>query len=323
MIIKDRVYGEEIIDEDVLIDLINSKPIQRLKKISQWGMPEEYYHKNSFSRYDHSIGVLVLLRRLNAGLDEQIAGLLHDVSHTAFSHVVDWVMGDPLKEDYQDKIHLKIIENSEIPFILERHGFDYRKISEVERFSLLEKPSPGLCADRIDYALRELETEKEHCFVKSIFLDLTVRNNQIVFKSKEIAELFGKEYARLNNEHWAGKEARARYYILANILKKAIERKIISKKHLNLTDYEVIEMLYEKGDDEILNGLELLKKGFKIHESDSEGILLKKKFRYIDPEILFEEGVACLSEISEDYKFMLDEEKKNSGFDKYFLILDN
>ena len=54
MKINDNVYGEEEIREQVLIDLINSKEIQRLKGISQFGIPEEYYHMLCFSRYDHS-----------------------------------------------------------------------------------------------------------------------------------------------------------------------------------------------------------------------------------------------------------------------------
>ena len=76
MKINDAVYGEEEINESVLVDLIISKSVQRLKEISQFGMPDEYYYKKGFSRYEHSLGVMILLRRLNASLEEQIAGLL-------------------------------------------------------------------------------------------------------------------------------------------------------------------------------------------------------------------------------------------------------
>jgi len=323
MKINDCVYGEEEINERVLIDLINSNPIQRLKKISQWGMPSEYYHKNSFSRYEHSIGVLILLRKLNASLKEQIAGLLHDVSHTAFSHVVDWAIGDPTKEDYQDKIHLEIIESSDIPDILKKHDFNYKEVSDIENFSLLEKPTPGLCADRIDYTLRELEIEKGFDFVKNVFLDLIVKNNQIVFKNKKTAEIFGKEYLRLNKEHWAGNEARARYYILSNVLKKAMEKEILFLEDMKMSeDSEIINLLSDNGDIEILDGLNLLKKGFKIIEvsNESEGVILRKKFRYIDPEIFLDESIVCLSDISEEYCVILEREKQNSSLIKKFII---
>jgi HD superfamily phosphohydrolase len=40
---------------------------------------------------------MLLVRRLGASLEEQIAALLHDVSHTAFSHVIDSVDHNLLK----------------------------------------------------------------------------------------------------------------------------------------------------------------------------------------------------------------------------------
>ena len=46
------------------------------------------------TRYEHSVGVMLLARRVGGGLREQVAALLHDVSHTAFSHVIDHVFHD-------------------------------------------------------------------------------------------------------------------------------------------------------------------------------------------------------------------------------------
>ncbi len=241
MIIKDRVYGKEEINEQVLIDLINSAAVQRLKEISQFGLPEEYYHLPTFSRFEHSIGVMILLRRLGAGLEEQIAGLLHDVSHTAFSHVIDWVIGDPTKEDHQDKTLLKTFEETEIKNILERHGFNCKKIAEVKSHSLLEQPAPNLCADRVDYLLREVKFLHNGQDAEKILRDLKNVNGKIILASIEAAELFAKYYVDLNKEHWAGREAKARFYILANILKKAIKEKIISIGDMMKKDREIIK----------------------------------------------------------------------------------
>ena len=102
MKIKNIVYGEEEINEGVLIELVNSKEVQRLKNITLTGIPEEYYFRKVSSRFGHSVGVMILLRRLGADLKEQIAGLLHDVSHTAFSHLVEWLFGDPMEGDARD-----------------------------------------------------------------------------------------------------------------------------------------------------------------------------------------------------------------------------
>ena len=89
--IFDKIYGTYKITSPVIIKLLKSSPVQRLKKIAQFGVPDQLYHLKGYSRYDHSVGVFLLLRKLEASELEQIAGLLHDVSHTAFSHVIDYV----------------------------------------------------------------------------------------------------------------------------------------------------------------------------------------------------------------------------------------
>src|SRR3990167_3900982 len=102
MLIKDRVYGNFQINEPVILELLKSKLVLRLKGISQFGVPDKYHYIKGFSRYEHSVGVMILLRILGASLEEQVAGLLHDVSHTAFSHIVDWVIGQGKTENFQD-----------------------------------------------------------------------------------------------------------------------------------------------------------------------------------------------------------------------------
>jgi len=310
--VYDRIYGEEEINEQVLIDLINSKSIQRLKNISQFGMPDKYYHKKGFSRYEHSLGVLIFLRRIGADLKEQIEGLIHDVSHTAFSHVIDWVVGDPSKEDYQDKAFGEIIKNSEIPEILRKNGFDYTEFLNIENFSLLEQPIPNLCADRFDYAIREIADFESRENIELIVRGVTQKDNKICFSSKEAAEIFSIGYIKCQNEHWGGREAMARYYILARALKEAINKRILSIEHFKMTDDDILSILENSKEENIINNLNLLKNGFLIKVSEnSEGIKLNKKFRYIDPEVLVGNSLKRLSKVSRKYKSLLENERLN------------
>ncbi|MEK6915211.1 MAG: HD domain-containing protein [Nanoarchaeota archaeon] len=313
MKINDCVYGEFEITENILIELINCKTLQRLKNISQMGMPDEYYHKKGFSRFEHSVGVMLLLKKLGASLDEQIAGLLHDVSHTAFSHVIDWVLGDPTKEDYQDNSFLDFIEKSEIPKILEKYGFDYRSLCELERFSLLENAAPNICADRVDYLLREIVRFEEPKIFRFILDSLTSYKGTIVFNSIDAAEIFASNYARCQKEHWAGEEARTRYYLLAQILKQALGIKLINISDFWKTDYEVIDILQNSNDSKILDGLSLLKNGFKIIKSKSNNsIILHKKFRCVNPYVLNNNSIILLSNLSKNYKESLEKQKRES-----------
>ena len=96
---------------------------------------------------------MLLIRQLG-GLQEQVAGLLHDVSHTAFSHVVDVVLENEA-EDYHEAIFMDVIKQSSIPAILEKYGYEVENILDTSRWSLLEQSAPALCADRIDYTLRD------------------------------------------------------------------------------------------------------------------------------------------------------------------------
>jgi len=322
MKIKDRIYGYEEINEKVLIDLISSQPLQRLKGISQFGLPHEYYHMPSFSRYEHSVGVLILLRKLNAGLKEQIAGLIHDVSHTAFSHAIDWFIGDPLKEDYQDKIMGEFIKNSDISKILAKYGYDYKEMIDHNSFSLSEQPAPNLCADRVDYTLREIALLYNKQDAVKIFKDLKNVAGKIILVSLESADLLAKYYTSFNRNHWAGKEAKARYHILASILEKALNQKIISFEDLMKTDMDVINLLNNSNNNEILFGLKLLRNGFSLKKTKKNGVILQKKFRYIDPELIYNNKIVRLSEVLNDYKKILEKEKQHALIKEEFLIIE-
>lgn len=320
MEIEDRVYGKHCIEEEVLMNLINSKALDRLKDISQLGMPDEYYFMKGYNRYEHSLGVLILLKKLGASLEEQVAGLLHDVSHTPFSHVIDWVIGDPNKEDYQDENHKAFIEQTEIPPILRENFLDVDYILNYKNFKLLERDAPSLCADRIDYTLRELAILDKEDIAKEFADDLIVKNNHIVFNTKEIAKSFGKEYTLRQNENWGGNQARVRYFILANVLRRGFEMNFINLDDLKTSETPLLNKLYASQDEYIIKNLSLLKKGFKIQE-DVKGIELKKKFRYIDPEVSLNGSYKRLSEISYEYKKIIDKEKENSNLIKKVIII--
>ncbi len=70
---------------------------------------------------------MLLIKLLGGSIKEQIAGLLHDVSHTAFSHVIDFAL-ENINENYHEEIFYEVIENSQIPSILSKHGYDYKEI---------------------------------------------------------------------------------------------------------------------------------------------------------------------------------------------------
>jgi HD superfamily phosphohydrolase len=236
---------------------------------------------------------MILLKRLKAGLKEQVAGLLHDVSHTAFSHTIDWVLGDPSKADFQDKNHSEFIRNSNLPKILKKHGFGYEEISDLEKFSLLERKHPGLCADRVDYTLREMVLMRKEEDSDFILQSLLNHNGEIVLTSEKAARLFELYYRRFNKFNWNSPRSRARYEILSGILKKALSCKIISMNDLMENDRHVIEIIKDKGDISMTEGLEALKKSRPIERIPDR----EMKPRKVDPKIILNGTIKSLSQI--------------------------
>lgn len=51
-----------------------------------------YSYRAAFSRLDHSLGVALIVWNFSKDPKATLAGLFHDVSHTAFSHVGDFLL---------------------------------------------------------------------------------------------------------------------------------------------------------------------------------------------------------------------------------------
>ncbi|HPN14890.1 MAG TPA: HD domain-containing protein [bacterium] len=306
MRVTDRLYGSHEIDEPVLVDLINSQPLQRLKGIAQFGVPDNYYHLKNYSRYEHSIGVLLLLRSLGAGLNEQIAGLLHDVSHTAFSHVYDWIIKESGgAEEAQDDHHTWYFKHSDLPPILKRHGIPPEEVSDCHSFTLLELSAPDICADRVDYALREMPVDvAQRCLT-----GLIAERGKVIFNNSATALVFADQYLDLQISHWGGLESTNRYYYLGQAMRRALKIGCLAPHDFWQDDDFVMNKVQACGDkeiDRILSGLQI-KNWSGLPHGD---LKMNKKFRHVDPLCRSGEGIVKLSEINSEFKHRLEKERQ-------------
>lgn len=309
MKIEDRIYGAVEVKEPVLLELIDSPEIQRLKDISQLGIPDEFYHHKGFSRYEHSIGVMLLLKHCKANLEEQVAGLLHDASHTAFSHVYDWVIGSNEKEDYQDKIHKKIISESNIPNILKKYKINVEKISDLEKFKLLDGKIPDICADRVDYLVRDPMTKP---LLAEYFLkNLRIYDGKLVFSDENSARCFGKQFLRAQLKHWGHPETVLRYQLFAETLNVALQEGIIASVDFYDGEKEILEKIKRSSNLIIQKNLKTLsgKFNYKINE-ESKNAPLKKKFRYVDPLYIRQGGLSRLSQTNKKFRELIKREQE-------------
>lgn len=308
MIISDVIYGEFKVDK-VLEELILSKPVQRLKGVHQAGASYLMNEKWNVTRFDHSVGAMLLIKKLGGSVEEQIAGLLHDVSHTAFSHVIDYVF-DNENESYHEEIFSAVVQNSEIPAILSKHGYNYEDILlDDSKWTLLERSAPELCADRVDYTLRDMYTygyislEEARNFLD----DLIAVDGKMVLQNVEVAEWFTKTYYKEVIDFFMKPMNIYGNDMLAKTLKLALHKKIIHPDDFLLEDDSLISKLQLCNDSEVGALLSKVHSNVEVKEDRNEYDLHQKnKVRLIDPPLLREGEVVQSSAISERIKQMSD-----------------
>ncbi|MEK4577271.1 MULTISPECIES: HD domain-containing protein [Bacillus] len=308
MIISDVIYGEFKVDK-VLEELILSKPVQRLKGVHQAGASYLMNEKWNVTRFDHSVGAMLLIKKLGGSVEEQIAGLLHDVSHTAFSHVIDYVF-DNKNESYHEEIFSSVVKNSEIPAILSKHGYNYEDILlNDSKWTLLEKSAPELCADRVDYTLRDMYTygyislEEAQDFLN----DLIEVNGKMILQNIEIAEWFTKTYYKEVIDFFMKPMNIYGNDMLAKTLKLALHKKVIHVDDFLLEDDKLIEKLQLCKDTEVRALLSKVHPNVKVEEDRNDYDLYQKnKVRLIDPPLLHEGEVVQSSIVSENIRQMSD-----------------
>jgi uncharacterized protein len=307
--IIDPVYGEVCLGNALLVDLYASQAVQRLRGVYQGGITAFIKRERQTTRLDHSVGVAALLQRLGAGVHEQAAGLVHDIAHTAFSHVIDFVFPNH-EHVYHEENREQMVFASDIPAILDAHGPDWREITEAERFPLLEQPLPQLCADRLDYFLRDgvvdigtFSVEDAHWLLDH----LTVHCDRIVVDDLEAARWLGDRFMELDDRCWCSVQEVGWYAAMAQALRAALATGIIAEADFAGTDAELLARLSAAGDREVNRWLALLRRDVDFirlepHVADSADLVALPKVRTVDPPVLAEGGVALLSQLDEEFR---------------------
>ncbi|MCH8821153.1 HD domain-containing protein [Patescibacteria group bacterium] len=312
MIISDKVYGKVEINEPVLIELIKSKPLQRLKGINQGGTQHITPEYKNLTRYKHCVGVMLLLKRYGASTEEQIAGLLHDVPHTAFSHVIDYAIGKADKQTFHEDHKERIILNSEIPKILSKYQYSLKRILNEENFPLLEKEIPDLCADRIDYFFIDLDAVPKGFHTPSYFLKhLIVSDNEFALDSKKVALEFAKDFMKKCLTSWNSLKALTAFSLLSETIKIALDEKLITQDDIFQDDAYLFKKLKKIKNKKIQRNLSLLHPDVKILESDKNfEYHARGKARYVDPKVLVAGKKIRVSTLYPDFKKEIEQFKQ-------------
>lgn len=199
-VFRDPVYGYVHVYDQLIWDLIQTKEVQRLRRIKQLGGTYMVFHTAEHSRFSHSLGVYEMARKIIRALmhrgtilseDERLlvlsAALLHDLGHGPFSHSFESVFS-VRHELFTERI---IMENTEVNRVLEAYqkGFATKVRDVINKTYpnplIISIISSQLDADRLDYLLRDAYftgAPYGEIDVERILRTMRVVNNKIVYK---------------------------------------------------------------------------------------------------------------------------------------------
>ncbi len=286
---QDPIYGPVHLHEPVLFDLLESAALTRLRGVLQHGISGLIGLTAPISRFDHSVGAMLLVRRLGASLEEQIAALLHDVSHTAFSHVIDYVFAGHDSQSYHEEKKEVYLVASDIPSVLARHGYNWRDFLHEAAYPLLEQPAPRLCADRLDYFLRDalplgLATPAD---VQQVLAHLVVENGRIATDDLAVAQWMGYTYIAADDASWANFREVGLYELTAQAIQLALQRGILTEQAFWGVDEQLWHTLKTADDADLQTLLRLVSLDTQfVWDEAAPTFTVSTKLRAIDPDVV-------------------------------------
>ncbi|MBM6615965.1 HD domain-containing protein [Desemzia sp. RIT804] len=177
-VFRDPVHDYIHVQHQVILDLINTKEFQRLRRIKQLGTTSFTFHGGEHSRFGHSLGVYEITRRIcdkflrnyatetpgDGGWDDNerlvalCAALLHDIGHGPYSHTFESIF----HTDHEElTVAIILSSQTEVNQVLSRVSLDFptKVASVIEKTypnpQVVQLISSQIDADRMDYLIRD------------------------------------------------------------------------------------------------------------------------------------------------------------------------
>jgi len=286
-IIRDPVHGAICLDE-LEKELFLSRPLQRLKGIRQLGLVDSVYPGAAHSRLEHSLGCMHMAGRMaeHLGLPAEdvrkvrLAGLLHDLGHSALSHAVEGVLsrnpdmqpvmdGRPVfrHEQFTRRIIMEHPFGEEVLRLAEKlYDQPDELFSDIAEIASGMRPPLGqiimgdLDADRIDFLLRD----SHHAGVSLGLVDtdqilqaLTVKEGRIVLAgqgdyAEEMSQTAAESMLIARAHHYNALVYNPRVQSLRAMLLSALER-ALQGLPLNEARSSIILFFREYTDPDLLD----------------------------------------------------------------------
>ncbi|MBM7095531.1 HD domain-containing protein [Bacillus sp. H-16] len=168
-VFKDPVHRYIHVRDELIWKLIGTREFQRLRRVRQLGTTYVTFHGAEHTRFNHSLGVYEIMRRMVENIEEKenwdpeerlvclSAALLHDVGHGPFSHSFEKVF----HTDHEHWTREIILGQTEINAVLRTISDAFpQKVADVigktyDNKLVISLISSQIDADRMDYLQRD------------------------------------------------------------------------------------------------------------------------------------------------------------------------
>jgi HD superfamily phosphohydrolase len=294
-VVTDVLHGTVAVEEPVLVALLEAPALRRLRDVHQAGAVWLVRPERCVTRWEHSVGTMLLVARLGGDVEQQAAALVHDAGHGAFSHVIDRVF-DRADDGWHDDEGLALLRRSELPALLARHGLDAGAVLAAHAWPLLDRPAPALCADRVDYALRDAVCEGLVSVDEArAFLDALVVTGDGTLAVGDVApaQWFADRFHELVETVFCDPLGVWADWTLAGAIRRALHLGALEEPALLGTDVALLARLRAIGDPEILAALAALVPGAAaVTAASAPDHIAWPKPRTVDPPVLAADGTA-------------------------------
>lgn len=295
--------------------LAETPPMQRLKQVGMnCGCEYVALHRNDmcrrYTRFEHSVGVALIVWHFTQDAKQAVAGLFHDISTPAFAHVVDFLNGDHLTQESTESRTAEMIDHSpEIQAILTELNLTTADVCDYHLYPVADNASPQLSADRLEYTFGNFiqygvcGIDEIESYYRHLILGINECGQQeIIFWDPVVAQQFA--HCSMKNSYiYISDSDRFTMQYLAELLKFAMQGgHPLTMDDLYTTEERVIRKLEkcQLTDNAWYTYTKI--KGVQRTASrvpDTFCVKVNAKRRYLDPYV---KGVGRMTEVSECYR---------------------
>lgn len=312
-VFRDPIYGYIRVEYQIISSLIDSKEVQRLRRIRQLSGVSMVFHLAEHSRFTHSLGTYELARRVSEKVTDiknlfsereviilLCSALLHDLGHGPYSHCFEHIFG----VNHEEMTANIILGDTEVNHILSSYDKELPEdvagiIKHSGKYSLIESLiSSQLDCDRMDYLKRDSYFTGAFygdIDVEKILRSMKVIDGKMVYKTSAINTIEDYLVGRYHM-YWSvyyHPTARSYEIVLEKIYLRILE--LLNSNYSFSIDVELLRRVNSKNpnvkdylmlDDTYINGvIQRLQYSDDLILSDlCTSFMNRKIFNYVDYE---------------------------------------